>query len=919
MLSYHMPLPGRWEFRFDEQSDWRPIAVPGSWEDAGFPKDRAGPAWYRTSFVIPPELEGRRLFLRFGAVSYHCEAFIVRDSGDMHSIGTHTGMWDAFDLAIGDAAAPGEHVTLLVQVEKPASLTDGPDSASLPGRFPLRETLAGFLPYVWGHSYGGIWQDVTLIASGATRFLDAWVHGTPDGHVFVEAELDGPARVTLELYRPDGRFILSAEEDAVHVETASGVRYQLHMDGPTPDPHLWSPDDPALYRAVLRAGHHDQVTLQFGLRSFEADGATLRLNSAPIYPRMILSWGWRWETFTPNPGPERVRADFERLKRMGYNGIKCCLWFPPTYYFDLADEMGMLLWIELPMWLPRVTDHFRRQTPVEYERLIRQARRHPSVVIYSLGCELGRDVGADILGSLYAMTRSMCGDALVRDNSGSGEAYGGLLNEFAQYYDYHFYADLHFFRHLLDAFAPRWRPEQPWLFGEYCDYDTFRDLRRYRHTDGSRPWWLSADPAVNPTGARWTNEAPLLEERLRAQGLWERSAELEVLSYAHGLLHRKWTIETTRTYRDVSGYVITGEADTPITSAGMWDATGALKYDPAEFRRFNNDLVALIGWDRRRDWVRGGDRAAFWDVWSYSAGTLVRPHIIASHYGAQPGQAHAAWSIAFDDEAPFASGDIVTDRDILPGDVREIGVAEFTAPDVSSPRRATLRVTLRVGAQTTENAWFLWFFPANPWAAIHNLAIYDPLGRLHDLARLAPQAIEVTHTDLRGDAGAQVDLHAAPFVVVASAWTRALSAYTRGGGHVVLLQDGDGPPGPVATAVMPFWREALRICEPHPAWGDFPHDGWAELQFFGCAADCALDTQPFGILAHPILRRIDTRTAHVHDYAAEVTWGEGRLITSTLRIYGGAGEQPSGIGRNTAAAYLLLCWVTYLQTLNEKR
>lgn len=501
---------------------------------------------------------------------------------------------------------------------------------------------------------------------------------------------------------------------------------------------------------------------------------------------------------------------------------------------------------------------------------------------------------------------------LVRDNSGSGEAYGGLLNEFAQYYDYHFYADLHFFRSLLDAFSPRWRPVQPWLFGEYCDYDTFRDLRRYRLADGSRPWWLSADPAVNPTGARWTNEAPLLEERLRARGLWERSAELEAFSYAHGLLHRKWTIETTRTYREVSGYVITGEADTPITSAGMWDATGALKYDPAEFRRFNNDLVVLIGWDRRRDWVRGGDRPMYWDVWSYNAGTLVRAHVIVSHYGEQSGPARAAWSVAFDDEAPFAAGEIVTSRDVAPGDVREVGVAEFTAPDVSAPLRATLRVSLDVGTQKTENAWPLWFFPVNPWATMRNIAIYDPLGRLHDLTRLAPQAVEVTHADLRGEAGARVDLHAAPFVVVASAWTRALSAYTRSGGRVALIQDGDGPPGPVATAAMPFWREALRICEPHPAWGDFPHDGWAGLQFFGCATDYALDTQPFGALAHPILRRIDTRTAHVHDYGAEVTWGEGRLIVSTLRIYGGAGEQPSGIGRNTAAAYLLLCWVKYL-------
>jgi hypothetical protein len=51
----------------------------------------------------------------------------------------------------------------------------------------------------------------------------------------------------------------------------------------------------------------------------------------------------------------------------------------------------------------------------------------------------------------------------------------------------------------------------------------------------------------------------------------------------------------------------------------------------------------------------------------------------------------------------------------------------------------------------------------------------------------------------------------------------------------------------------------------------------------------------------------------VHDYAAEIAWGCGRAIISTLRFEGGAGDQPLGISRNTAAAYLLWCWVRYLR------
>ena len=110
---------------------------------------------------------------------------------------------------------------------------------------------------------------------------------------------------------------------------------------------------------------------------------------------------------------------------------------------------------------------------------------------------------------------------------------------------------------------------------------------------------------------------------------------------------------------------------------------------------------------------------------------------------------------------------------------------------------------------------------------------------------------------------------------------------------------------------MPFWREAIRIAEPHPAWRDFPCDD-VGMQFYGCATDHALDTAALAG-ANPILRRLDARTMHVHDYAAEIAWGRGRAIISTLRFEGGAGDQPLGISRSTAAAYLLWCWVRYLR------
>ncbi|HET9223116.1 MAG TPA: glycoside hydrolase, partial [Roseiflexaceae bacterium] len=809
---------------------------------------------------------------------------------------------------------------------------------------------AGFLPYVWGHIFGGIWQEVALVATGEAVFEDVSVRGTPDGCVLVEAALSGPGDVTLELYDPDGVLLFSTAEHAEAAENrkeneqlsaisvVSTVNYLARFEATIPDPKPWSPDLPALYQAQLRIADGDERTLRFGLRALDVAGTTVRLNERPIYPRLALSWGWYPDVLNSNPGAERVRADLERLKSLGYNGVKLCLWFPPQYYFDLADELGMLLWVELPMWLPNPTAFFRRQMPLEYERLVRQARNHPAVILYSLGCELNRAIGADILGPLFELVKSLGGDALVRDNSGSGEAYGGLLHEHAEYYDYHFYCDLPYYRGLIDEFSPRWRPEQPWLFGEFCDADTFRDLRRLDHrppiTDhrpslfeairssvvGRRssvvgmPWWTLNDSDANPQGARWQYEVVHQEARLRASGLWERGAELERISERQALIYRKYVLELMRAYREIGGYVITGERDSPISTPGMWDEQDRLKFDPPEFRAFNGDLVLLVGWDRRRAWI-GGDRAARWDTFCYSAGAAVRPHLIASHYGAGAGRARAEWQVGFEGEAPFASGQVETAFSLEPGDLREVAIAEWIAPEVAAPRCATLRATLRIGDEQAENAWPLWFFPRDYWQGLERVALVDPAGRLRDLRQIAPGIEVLDHRPLTADHQGRplssVVGRRSSVVVIATAWTDELADFVEHGGAAILLQDGRSAPGPIPAFEAPFWREAVRIAEPHPAWRDFPYAD-VGMQFYGCATDYALDSAAFHGDALPILRRLDARSMRDADYAVEITRGRGRAIVTTLRFEGGAGDQPLGISRSTAAAYLLQCWLRYL-------
>lgn len=859
-----------------------PVVVPGCWEDAGVAKERPGPFTYRRDLEAPPEMRGRRLWLRFDGVSYHA---VVKVDG--REVGRHTGAWDAFEVEVTGAVTPGgPAATLEVEVEKPASLVAGPASEPVSGAFPLKETLSGFLPYVWGHMFGGLWQDVWLEARAAGGEVeDAHIWAAVDGSFTAVVELPAPASVLLQIVDASGEVVAEVE----------GTGDSLHLTGTVTDVEPWSPSAPYLYTARLLVAGEKSRTWTFGFRSLSADGRTLLLNGRPLYPRLALSWGWHDGSLAPNFSRESVAADLAKLKELGYNGVKCCLWVPPQHYLDVADELGMLVWLELPMWLPKPSDFFRRQVPVEYERIVRQVRRHPCLVLYSLGCELNREVGAEILAPLFEGVKALVGDALLRDNSGSGEAYGGLLNEHAEYYDYHFYSESHFLGELIDHFTPRWRPVQPWLFGEFCDYDSFRDLDRLASGRGGLPWWTSADPQVNPQGARWQYDVPFQQERLAANGLAQRAAELEWASHQQALLHRKFTLELVRGYREIAGYVVTGERDTPISTAGMYDELGEFKFAPERFRAFNRDLVLTLGWDKRRMWVDGGDRAAYWDTYSYPAGSLVRAHLIASNYSDLEGVAELRWELS-DAGRRMAGGEAAVTLQV--GDVRELGVLEFSMPAAPPARRLTLRAEVHArGAVQTANEWSLWCLPAAPWADLGPFALWDPSDKLAGLRELVVAEGSAVTDDAE--------------VVLATVWSDRLEAAVRGGGRAVLLLSGSEP-SPFSCARLPFWREAVKLLEPHPAWGDFPHDGFTDLQFYGMAAAAAVDSTALAG-AKSLLRRVDTRTMAVHDYALELPWGGGRLLVSTLRFEGGHGHQPVGVRRNTAAAFLLSRWLTYLR------
>jgi hypothetical protein len=685
-LSQVISLNGEWQFQLADQQP-RAIQVPSAWEASTDDKLTEGLGVYRRSFPLPPHLvagEGR-CFLECDAVSF---AATVRVNG--HLAGEHTGLWTRWQLDITPFVRDGEN-EIEIEVWKPGE-----------GRYKLRESLAGFLPDVC-NTFGGIWQGIRLRC----------IQGAAIADLRVQAEVKGVARVTGRVVGSiETRGRASLQVGAVHIQeigvSAVSAPIKVKCNGTFKATlrlrghQIWSPQTPQTYGLKVEVAGAS-VTRRIGFRDVRAEGDTTLLNGAPIHFRGVLDWGWDERRLCPTPSRDEVRDAFAKARSLGFNLFKLCLFVPDETMFEAANEEGMLLWLELPMWLPRVTDAFKLLALREYEGILQRVHHHSSVVVVSLGCELDAQADAEFLAQLRALVKRYLPNALLCDNSGSSEAYGGATHV-GDFYDYHFYADLHYFQPLVEHFSRAYQPDKPWIYGEFCDADTMRDWSALR----PKPFWVTGPVTMQRDELTWAREH---ETRLRAADITDGGAEVTRLGRQQATVMRKFVFEQMRKQRATGGYVVTGWRDTPIATSGVVDDRGELKFDPGEWRLFNADRVLVMDRERRRKWRHGGDRPVYRDPCTWWSDEPIEVHVALSNGGATVTGATLMWQLCYQNGVIVAQGlrdalkvnaGVVEELLVL---VQQVAVREFTQLELS--------VQLVVGdALVAHNIWPLWVVPA---------------------------------------------------------------------------------------------------------------------------------------------------------------------------------------------------------------
>ena len=184
------------------------------------------------------------------------------------------------------------------------------------------------------------------------------------------------------------------------------------------------PETPHLYTLrlslLIKGEPVDTLQRRFGCRSLGANGTQILWNGSPLQVRGILHWGCSPPSLAPNDDSTYWRGQIEHFKSLGFNTIQCCLWLPPRGFYELCDELGMLVWQVYPAWHAQMDQGHQRELLREYREFFRFDRSHPSVALRSITRAADEGTDQDVITPLLQACKTSVPDTLVADDRARG-------------------------------------------------------------------------------------------------------------------------------------------------------------------------------------------------------------------------------------------------------------------------------------------------------------------------------------------------------------------------------------------------------------------------------------------------------------------------------------------------------------------
>ncbi len=318
------------------------------------------------------EVKDRLVCLLFEGVM--CKADVYLNG---YLITSHKGGYSEFEVDLTSHFKINEDNLLTVIVDSSERLEIPP--------------FGGYIDYL---TYGGIYREVHLVLKPKLNICRAKI-STPNVlsddksinaliHIHNEEKLQGEYTFSYELTAENYTFSGAVK---IQLDGNKNQEYELNIDD-IPNIVLWDIDNPKLYHLcfVLQNNHQmvDTYTTRIGFRlaEFKPEGFYLNgqkikllgLNRHQSYPYVGYAMGKRAQ-----------RADADILKyQLKLNTVRTSHYMQSKYFLDRCDEVGLLVFEEIPGWQHIGDEKWKQQSLRDVEDMITRDFNHPSIILWGV-------------------------------------------------------------------------------------------------------------------------------------------------------------------------------------------------------------------------------------------------------------------------------------------------------------------------------------------------------------------------------------------------------------------------------------------------------------------------------------------------------------------------------------------------------
>lgn len=644
-----------------------------------------GACWYQKKIKIPELWKGKRLSLSLERI---IEKSTVWFDGKL--IGSITSLIAPHRYELVQVADAGSEHTLTIMIDNRDCFHLG----------------------IYGHSYTNetqtIWNGIVgklqLIAEEKVSLRDIRVFAEKreeaDGaNVRISAVIENTTAVEINTFlnirireKASEKIVFISEAEITAKPGISDIEIPCAIESKV---NCWDEFDPFLYEAVIDLNTVETdscIKVTFGFRKLEVDDGILKLNGRRIFLRGNLENCIHPQTGYPPCDVEYWKTLLGKVKSYGLNHLRFHSNCPPEAAFEAADEVGVYLQIEGPIWLDEWfiglgthKEHYEFM-PAEAKRVIENYGNHPSFCIYSNGNELRGDFG--LMHDTIEMLRKIRPDILYTLTSNFDRPLDSEDDIFVSVE-----ADKKGMR------GNRFKPEMAQTINtDYSDAVESRKIPLVGHESGQFFNYPDIKNIEKFTGCIEPLNYEVIKKDLESCGLIGQADKYAKASGTLALRLYKEEIEAYLRTVGFGGFQLLGIQDFPgqcTATVGIldafWDSKGLITAE--DFRKFCSEVVPLIKTEKR----------------VYSNNDRLVAEVMIANFSQNDLKGDIYWELTNDSGNKFASGSfssvtIKTGTQSFLGSTGDIDLSQFVKP-------AGLKLTVGISKTDYMNSWDLWVFP----------------------------------------------------------------------------------------------------------------------------------------------------------------------------------------------------------------